>query len=78
MGRKNDLTNATLAAVRERSPEIAERLVSYYDHCCGCSTNCHVQTVYQFGDRKFAACHGKMLMNMNLQTFADFRFMIEA
>ena len=78
MGRKNDLTNPTLKRVYEQSPEVADRLVSYYGKCSGCSQSCAVKTVYELNDRKFVSCHGQMTMNMNWQTFSDFRFMIDA
>jgi|GEM_PF-1104073 len=77
MGRKNDLTNLTLGSIYERSPEIAERLVSYYGKCSGCSQSCAVKTVHELNHKKFISCHGQMHMNMNLQTFSDFRFMID-
>jgi len=76
MGRKNDLTNPTLKRVYEQAPEIADRLVGYYGKCSGCSQSCAVKTVYELNDKKFASCHGQINMNMNLQTFSDFRFMI--
>ena len=75
MGRKNDLTNPTLKSVYEQSPEIADRLVSYYGKCSGCSQSCAVKTIYELNDKKFVSCHGQMHMNMNLQTFSDFRYM---
>ena len=31
----------------------------------------------RLGTDKFASCHGQIHMNMNLQTFSDFRFMID-
>ncbi|MCL2445558.1 MAG: hypothetical protein FWD06_02175 [Oscillospiraceae bacterium] len=77
MGRKNDLTNSVLKRVYELSPEIAERLVSYYGKCTGCSQSCAVKTVYELNGKKFVSCHGSMHMNMNLQTFSDFRFMLD-
>ena len=77
MGRKNDLTNSTLENVYECSPEIAERLVSYYSKCSGCSQSCAVKTVYALNHKKFISCHGQMQMNMNLQTFSDLRLMID-
>ena len=77
MGRKNDLTNSVLKSVYDLSPEIAERLVSYYDKCTGCSQSCAVKTVYELNGKKFVSCHGQMHMNMNLQSFADFRFMLD-
>jgi hypothetical protein len=75
MGRKNDLTNDILNSVYDLSPETADRLVSYYDKCIGCGQSCAVKTVYEVNGKKFVACHGKMVMNMNLQTFSDLRFM---
>ena len=77
MGRKNDLTNFTLKRVYELSPEMADRLVDYYEKCSGCSQSCAVKTVYELNGEKFVSCHGQMYMNMNLQTFSDFRFMID-
>jgi len=77
MGRKNDLTNPTLKRVYEQSPKVADRLVSYYGKCSGCSQSCAVKTIYELNHKKFVSCHGQMHMNMNLQTFSDFRFMID-
>jgi len=77
MGRKNDLTNLTLKRIYAQSPEIADRLVSYYGKCTGCSQSCAVKTIYELNHKKFVSCHGQMHMNMNLQTFSDFRFMID-
>jgi hypothetical protein len=77
MGRKNDLTNLTLKSVYDLSPEIADRLVGYYGKCTGCSQTCAVKTVYELNGKKFVSCHGQMHMNMNLQTFSDFRFMFD-
>jgi hypothetical protein len=77
MGRKNDLTDETLKYVHNESPEIALRLVSYFDHCCGCSTDCHTKTIYEHDGRKYPVCHGKMIMNMDTQTFSDMRFMFD-
>ncbi|MCL2530758.1 MAG: hypothetical protein FWE40_01190 [Oscillospiraceae bacterium] len=74
MGRKNDLTNSVLKSVYDLSPEIADRLVDYYGKCNGCSQTCAVKTVYELNGKKFVSCHGQMHMNMNLQTFEDFRF----
>jgi len=76
MGRKNDLTNLTLKKVYELSPEIADRLVGYYGKCIGCSQTCSVKTLYELNHKKFVSCHGQMHMNMNPQTFLDFRFML--
>ena len=76
MGRKNDLTNLTLKSVYDLSPEIADRLVNYYGKCNGCAQTCAVKTVYELNGKKFVSCHGQMHMNMNLQTFSDFRFML--
>jgi hypothetical protein len=75
MGRKNDFTNLTLKSVYDLSPEIADRLVNYYGKCNGCSQTCAVKTVYELNGKKFVSCHGQLHMNMNLQTFSDFRFM---
>ena len=77
MGRKNDLTNLTLKSVYDLSPEIANRLIGYYGKCNGCSQTCAVKTVYELNGKKFVSCHGQMHMNMNLQTFSDFRFMFD-
>ena len=77
MGRKNDLTNLTLQRVYELSPTIAGRLVGYYGKCTGCSQSCAVKTTYELNNKRFVSCHGQMHMNMNLQTFADFRFMLD-
>jgi hypothetical protein len=76
MGRKNDLTNFVLKRVHEISPETAARLAGYYDECNDCGRTCAVKSVYELNGNKFAACHGKMIMNMNLQTFSDIRFML--
>jgi hypothetical protein len=76
MGRKNDFTNETLQYVNSESPEIASRLVGYFDHCCACMGKCQTKTIYELNNKKYAVCHGKMIMNMNLQTFADLRFML--
>ncbi|MCL2189757.1 MAG: hypothetical protein FWC16_10715 [Defluviitaleaceae bacterium] len=77
MGRKNDLTNHVLKSVYELSPETADRLVGYYDKCNGCGQSCTVKTIYELNGKKFVSCHGKMGMNMNLQTFSDLRFMLD-
>ena len=78
MGRKNDFTNLALKRVYERSPEIADCIINYYSKCSGCSQSCAVKTVYELNHKKVVSCHGQMNMNMNLQTFSDFRFMIDA
>jgi len=78
MGRKNDFTNETLQYIQNESPEIALRLVSYFDHCCGCLTECHTKTIYEYNNKKYPVCHGKMIMNMDIQTFSDIRFMFDA
>ena len=77
MGRKNDLTDLTLKNIYELLPDIAERLVDYYAKCDGCKQTCSVKTVYELNNKKFLSCHGQMQMNMNLQTFSDFKFMID-
>ena len=77
MGRKNDFTDLTLKRVYELSPEIAERIVGYYAKCDGCSQTCAVKTKYELNHKKFISCHGQMRMNMNIQTFSDFRFMLD-
>lgn len=77
MGQKNDLTDVTLKNVHDISPAIADRLVGYYGKCTGCSQSCAVKKVYELNQQKFVSCHGSMQMNMNLQTFSDFRFMID-
>jgi hypothetical protein len=78
MGRKNDLTNETLEKVAEKSPDIADKVFSYYDECKGCSTNCLVKTIYEYSGKKKAACHGKLIMNMNISTFQNLKFMFSA
>jgi hypothetical protein len=76
MGRKNDLTIETLKKVSEKSPDIAERLFSYYDECNGCTENCSTtRTIYEYLGKKKTICHGKMVMNMNVSTFQDLKFM---
>jgi len=78
MGRKNDLTAETLVRMSQIAPGLTERLFSYYDDCVSCSTNCKVKTIYELNGKKKVACHGKMLMNMNISTLSDARSMIEA
>jgi len=79
MGQKNDLTELTLNKVKETSPETAEELFSYYDECVSCNPNCSVtRKIYKYADKKKAVCHGKMIMNMNVNTFNNIRFMFVA
>ena len=78
MGRKNDLTAETFARMYSIAPDISERLFSYYDDCVNCGTNCSVKTIYELNGKKKTVCHGKMLMNMNVTTLSDVRFMIDA
>ncbi len=78
MGRKNDLTNETLQLAESLSPEIASRLVGYFNPCVGCvKGGCKGLTTYEFKNRKFNACHGKIFLNMDMQTFRDIRFMFD-
>lgn len=76
MGRKNDLTAETLRYIDRESPETAARIFSYYEQCCGCTKGCCAKTTYEFHSRKKTTCHGKVQMNMDLQTFSDLRYLI--
>lgn len=78
MGRKNDLTIETIQYVQNESPEVAARLINYYDQCYGCTKGCKARTTYEFPNKKLNTCHGKTLMNMDLLTFSDLRLMISA
>lgn len=78
MGRKNDLTNETLQLAESLSPEIAGRLAGYFNSCVGCvKGGCKGLTTYMFKNKKFNTCHGKMFLNMDMQTFHDIRFMFD-
>jgi hypothetical protein len=76
MGRKNDLTKETLNKVAETSPEIAKQLFSYYKECSGCC-ECAVKTIYEHDGSKKTVCHGKMIMNMKIQTFQNMQYMFK-
>lgn len=78
MGRKNDFTNETLQFADRLSPEVTSRLVGYFDPCVACTKGCKAPTAYEFENKRFITCHGKISMNMNLQTFSDTRFMFDA
>ena len=77
MGQKNDMTNVTLKKVSEIYPDIADHLASYFDECSGCSKNCLVKKVYEYDGKKILACHGKMIMNMNVSTFKNMNLMFK-
>ncbi len=77
MGRKNDLTLETFREVEKTSKEVADRLFSYYDECQGCRTSCLVKTFYEHGGKRRAVCHGKMIMNMKVETFKDILVMFK-
>jgi len=78
MGRKNDFTEDTLKKVAETMPDVAARLFSYYDACVGCTPTCSVRTAYTYEGTTLQACHGKMVMNLNLPTLQDLCWMLEA
>lgn len=75
MGRKNDLTGEMLLRVKSFSPTAAGRLFDYYDECVGCTARCQARTVYEFDGMKKQTCHGKMIMNMNEETFQNIRLL---
>ena len=78
MGRKNNLTAEMFAEIAKSSPDIAAKLFSYYDECKACGTGCAVKTIYEFDGKKKAVCHGKMNMNMRMETHGEARLMLEA
>lgn len=77
MGRKNDFMNEMIRLCDSLSPEITERLVGYFDPCVRCGEYCSSPTQYEYRDKKINSCHGKIWMNMNLQTFSDIRFLFD-
>jgi hypothetical protein len=50
MGRKNDLTAETLKKVAETSPDIAEKLFTYFYECNGCGPGICQGTTYEYKD----------------------------
>lgn len=77
MGRKNDFMNEMLRLADSLSPEITERLVSYFDPCVNCRQYCSAPTQYEYRNKKIKSCHGKIWMNMDLKTFSDIRFLFD-
>lgn len=77
MGRINDYTEAMLHKLAETSPEFAEKMFHALKECVACGYDqCSARTIYEYGGKKKATCHGKMEFNMNIPNFMDIRQMI--
>lgn len=78
MGRKNDLTQATLAEVARDDPGLAGWLFQAYEDCTGCRAHCLARTTYEFAGQRTVSCHGRLTPGMSPQALGRLSAMLRA
>lgn len=71
--RKSNLMEETLAAIRQSSPDLADRIFTNLNECIGCRDRCLVRTPYTYQSQTKLTCHGQVFFKMHLPDFQDVR-----